>query len=466
MANDQNPYTSALIATAAAEAEAKRKLNVAEAAVAAYPDNSLYQAGLELNREQFAATQVAYKNASVNFNSANTPIAKANAEGSDTGTNGDLRTTSQTQATPANPLNITNDDSGDAWAPTTSGTGAGTSTDSSKSINADDSSVANKNSAQALALSPSTATLNQLIPTQPNQLDQYASYTYALSWYVLSTQQFNDMVDSNKPNVATWQLLMQSGGAPIRGRSPAFSLDYYMDDLEITTLIPNGGVRFAHSLTDIKFKVTEPNGITLIQSLFNAVQSVYGKAKQSQTDTSNNGTSVAKSSGNANGSVNYLQAHYCMVIQFYGYDSNGNLVAPAKGAFNTSASSGGYGQTSVIKKYYPFRITDIKFSIANRAIEYIITGKPVAQSYGFTTDRGTVPYPFTMAGSTVEQLLTGSKITSGGDTVNTADKGARKDTPNPGIAPAPFVDPIQATGNISQQQADTLNLIAAGNMGA
>ena len=92
MANDQNPYTSALIATAAAQAEAKRKLTAAEAAVAAYPDNSSYQAQLELNQQQLSATQQAYKTASTNFNSANTPIAAQNSAGKDTGTNGDLRT--------------------------------------------------------------------------------------------------------------------------------------------------------------------------------------------------------------------------------------------------------------------------------------------------------------------------------------------------------------------------------------
>jgi len=338
-----------------------------------------------------------------------------------------VTTTQQSQSTPAPNAR----DDGPTQAPTSSGVGAGTTGSSATSVNADDNPTPTSASRQT-TISASTATLNQLIPTQPNQLDQYASYTYALSWYLLSTDQFNDMVASQKPNVAGWQLLMQSGGAPIKGRSPAFPLDYYMDDLEITTLIPNGGVRFAHSATDLKFKVTEPNGITLIQNLFNAVQRVYKNSQQSQTNTSNNGAPVAKSA-TANLTFNYLQAHYCMFIEFYGYDKDGNLVAPAKGAFNTSANSGGYGQTAVIKKYYPFRIVDIKFQIASRAIEYIITAKPPAQSYGFTTDRGTVPYAFTMAGATVQQLLNGDKVTEGGASTGTSDPGARKDTPTPAI---------------------------------
>jgi hypothetical protein len=161
---------------------------------------------------------------------------------------------------------------------------------------------------------------------------------------------------------------------------------------------------------DIKFRVTEPNGITLIQSLFNAVKSVYGA-----TPTTS-GTTDAP---------NYLTAQYCLVIQFYGYDANGKLVAPAKGTYSTS---GGYGQTAVITKYYPFTLTDIKFTVANKAIEYSIFGKPIPMKYNSSTDRGTIPHDFVMTGQTVNQLLNGKPIT----VKNTATDG-RNDKPAPPV---------------------------------
>ena len=422
--NDQNPYQSALIATASAQAEAKRNLDASQAAVAAYPDNSLYQAQLQLNQEQYAATQKAYTNAQTNFNSANTPIAEANSKGIDTGTNGDLRTTEQTQSTPAKPLNITNDDSGDAWAPTTIGTGAGTSSKSVNAINNDNNSTPTATTNQTV-INTTTARLNQFINTQANQLDQYASYTYSIGWYVLSQTQYNDMVLSHRANVSTWQLLMQSGGAPTQGRSPWFPYDFYIDDLEIESLILGGGSKKPWSSTSIKFKVVEPNGITLIENLFNAVQSVYKTAQQSQTDTSNNGAAAAKSPS-SNTVKNYLQAQYCLVIEFYGYDSDGNLVAPIKGAYNTASS---YGKTSVIIKYYPFRLSDITFMIANRAIEYTVTAIPIPQSYASTTDRGTVPFAVNLAGQTVDQLLNGSPI--GADNTTSTKSDGRKTQPVP-----------------------------------
>ena len=242
-------------------------------------------------------------------------------------------TTGQSQSTPAANAN----DDSPRQAPTQGGVGAGTSRNASQSVGADDNP-------RPVNVNVSTAALDQLIPTQPNQLDQYASYTYALSWYLLSPQQFNALGTSQRPNTAGWKLLCQSGGAPAAGRSPAFPLDYYMDDLEIITKSPGGGTRMAHSATDLKFKVVEPNGITLIENLFNAVQSVYKTAEQPQTNTSNNGAPAAKSAGDTAGTINYLSAYHCMVIQFYGYDVNGKLVAPVRGSFNADSQGGGYCQ--------------------------------------------------------------------------------------------------------------------------
>jgi hypothetical protein len=79
---------------------------------------------------------------------------------------------------------------------------------------------------------------------------------------------------------------MQSGGAPLSatsntsqptnlpGRSPFFPVDYYIDDLELFSKFPGKGVGMPHNVLDIKFKVTEPNGITLIDNLYAAVKKI------------------------------------------------------------------------------------------------------------------------------------------------------------------------------------------------
>ena len=297
-----------------------------------------------------------------------------------------------------------------------------------------------------------TQTFNGIIRTQSNQLDQYASYTYALSWYLLTPQQYTDFQAGVK-NSSQWSLLMQSGGAAVAqttpvandysiftgaapavpgGRSQFFPYDYYMDDLEITTLIPLGGTGLCHSATDIRFKVVEPNGISLINKLYQAVNTLY-KQPQPNTSGPTNNTNATTSIQNPN----YPMAHYCMVIHFYGYDQQGNLVAPAVGSYSPNGVPAKNDPKAVIEKYYPFVIANLKYRMANKQIEYEVTGKPQAHFYNIGTDRGSIPFNFNIVGSTVGQMLVGTPFTT---QTNTADPGARvtksKPTNLTGTSPA------------------------------
>jgi len=348
-----------------------------------------------------------------------------------------VKTIEQTQATPPNPISNPGNPVGpdtNASAGSSSGVGAGTSSNTNNSRGSDNTPGPNTATTQQ-ALSVFATSTNQLIVTQPNQLDQYASYTYGISWYVLSPQQYNATVNEQRANLGGWQLLMQSGGAPIKGRNPAFPLDYYMDDLEIDSNVM-GGQNMANTATRIKFRVVEPNGITLIENLFKAVQLVYQYAQQPNANTGG-----AAKQPTTTKTANYLQAQYCLVIQFYGYNKDGKLVAPAKGSYSaTSGSAAGAGnQQAVITKYYPFTLDTIDFRIANRAIEYDITGVPIPQWYASSTDRGTVPHDFVMTGQTVEQLLNGSPVTTAANTTGT---GERKTTTVPSKS-VPVADPYE-----------------------
>ena len=205
-----------------------------------------------------------------------------------------------------------------------------------------------------------------------------------------------------------------------------------MDDLEITTLIPLGGTGLCHSATDIRFKVVEPNGISLINKLYQAVNTLY-KQPQPNTSGPTNNTNATTSIQNPN----YPMAHYCMVIHFYGYDQQGNLVAPAVGSYSPNGVPAKNDPKAVIEKYYPFVIANLKYRMANKQIEYEVTGKPQAHFYNIGTDRGSIPFNFNIAGSTVGQMLVGTPVTT---QTNTADPGARVTKPKPtnltGTSPA------------------------------
>ena len=317
--------------------------------------------------------------------------------------------TGQSQSTPA----ANSRDDAYTQNPTSGGAGAGTTGNAATSKGADDNPGASNTTAQQVINQTFGTATNSQIITQPNVLDQYASYTYSISWYLLSPAQYNSLYTSMKVNTVGWQLLMQSGGIPVGNRNQFFPVDYYMDDLEIDSVVPLHGTNMINSATELKWKVTEPNGITLIEQLYKAVKSV--------TPSTPN--------------PNYLTAQHCLVIQFYGYDSQGNLVAPATGQTTTTGQLSNTNPKSVIQKYYPCVVTDIKFRVANKAIEYSVLAKPLVHFYNASTDRGTIPFAFSLSGQTVAQLLVGGTVSAAD--IAQFEPGARQESPTPSSASIP-----------------------------
>lgn len=307
------------------------------------------------------------------------------------GTNGRIRSITETQSTPPNsPVIFDNNTVQDVRAPATpnnrAGVGAGN----------EDNAPTGANATQRAITASFAGSANARIEPKPNILDRYASYTYSVSWYLLTPDQYNAMLTTQKKNIAGWQLLMQSGGAPtqantsdaVAGRNQYFSLDYYLDDLEIETLIPLKGTGMCHGASKLRFKVTEPNGITLLNNLYRAVTNLYKQENVSKDP-------------------NYVMAQYCLVIRFYGYDANGNLIQAGNQGQGTATST---DPRAVVEKFYPFVITNIKFRIAKSAIEYMVDGLPIGHFYNFGTDRASIPFNFSLLGQTVEDVLVGKPV--------------------------------------------------------
>lgn len=227
------------------------------------------------------------------------------------------------------------------------------------------------------------------IVAQDNVLDQYASYTYSLSWYLMDPDTYKTLIKSDKKNLNGYYLLVQSGGAPVAARSPFFPLDFYIDNFELSTIYSStpaaGG---SAQLTELSFTVTEPNGITLLSNLLNAVRELYESKNIAKPGTP----------------INYAAAQYCMVIRFYGYDINGNLVQPI------ARKTGGTDNRAAIEKFVPFTITGVEFKVANKLVEYMIKGIAVPDITGFSTDRGSIPQNFQFQGSTVKDILVGTVV--------------------------------------------------------
>ena len=281
-----------------------------------------------------------------------------------------------------------------------------------------------------------------LIAPQPNILDRYASYTYNVSVYLTSPEQYRQLITSKRRKINGYNLLFQSGGAPTNvggaqgalgaaqkatradleaegiglaptnnapgassadaGRSPFFPDDFYIDSVTIDNQFPGKQTGAAHMVTNMKFTVIEPAGITLIDRIYEAVQDFAPK--------------------DATGVINYTAAQYLMVVRWYGYDQSGKLVRPG-----ATGKDGLSDPNAVCEKFIPFIIKKINWSVSNKLVSYDFECGPVGQQIGGTTARGSIPYDIELSDSTVEGLLGGDAKYGTGATT-TASPGASTTT--------------------------------------
>lgn len=250
------------------------------------------------------------------------------------------------------------------------------------------------------------------IVPQGNVLDQYASYTYSISIYLMSATDYRQFITSPNALPGGSQLILQSGGAATGGgiiagadldpnledpaaagrarvanlgRNEFFSLDYYLDDVRLESVMSGKGVGQAHNVTKLQFRVIEPNGISFLDNLYKATDQYVRLSGTPQT--------------------NYAAQNYLMVIRFYGYDKDGNLVLSQNQPFLDPISRRRID--TIVEKFIPFQINGIKFRVANKMVEYDVDCAAVRTSVAAGAARGTIPYNVELTSQTLKDLLGG-----------------------------------------------------------
>jgi hypothetical protein len=411
-----------------------------EAQIAAIPDEQ---------PPQSAATDVAASAAGATQNPAPPPTAAGRlttteadklAAKTETGTNAPVRTLTETQSvnnTSGLPVysedgslatSRRNPETGELYTPLSEGRPGGQPGVGAKG---DDGATAANTTQIINAVSQA--------PFRPrdNVLDQYASYTYNIGWYLMTPEQYTELQKTSKISVSQYNLLVQSGGAPSTiagvqpdltttgvtagtsqsaGRNPFFALDYYFDNLEIKSVITGKGTNSVHNAAELSFTVTETAGITLIDNLWKAVKQVYKDSK-----------------------IPYSAAYYALIIRFYGYDENGKIVQ----------ASDSDNRNAIVEKIIPFRLSDINFTVANKLVEYHIKATAVPHLIGFGSNLGVVKKPVQISGGTVKDVLT-----KGVELAPVSADDGRKTTPTPATPSTP--------AKVSELPANQAAAIAAG----
>lgn len=179
---------------------------------------------------------------------------------------------------------------------------------------------------------------------QGNSLDQFASYNYEFTLGCLNAFEVN-FPDFTYRNREPFVTILRSSGGQTRGSRIIYETggktEYFIDDIEInSTVTPNGATRLTNA-TSFSLSITEP------YSMGNFLQALQVAALSS-------------------GHKNYIEAPYCLIVQFKGWDDFGRPINIP----NT-------------RRVWPIKFNQITFEVTEGGSVYKCTGTPYNE-IGFT----------------------------------------------------------------------------------
>jgi len=217
----------------------------------------------------------------------------------------------------------------------------------------------------------------------PNPLRNHNTYNYIITLGVLNPREYNDpSTYRNRGDFASYIIKSSGGNYANRYKvqdevnsASGGDAEYYIDDLEMDAVIaPNQNTGVALGTT-LSFKVIEPF------SMGNFIQALIGSAK-------------------SEGYVNYIDAPFCIRIDFVGWDEYGEQ------------------STKYIGKpiYVPIKITKVELSVTGAGSEYIVVAVPFSET-ALDDSVNETKTTINAVGTTVWEVLNGND-TSVAETMN------------------------------------------------
>lgn len=235
-------------------------------------------------------------------------------------------------------------------------------------------------------------------PNIKNPLANFSSYTYTISLYALTADNVNDFYRLGKWDTSKLELILQSGGVNASGknadapRSKWFNYDFYIDNLEIVSLVNSKETGAATTSYDFKFQIFEPYAMTFPSRLVFMQREIQQRA------------AIRK---NIVQQVDALNCPILLVIKFQGYDANGNLISELN-----SPGLAQYTQTDnpgAFERAFPIYISKFSFKLENKVTVYDIQAKVVDHQIAFGAKRGVIDVPISITADTVEAAIGGTK---------------------------------------------------------
>jgi hypothetical protein len=259
---------------------------------------------------------------------------------------------------------------------------------------------------------------------KPNPLSKFTSYTYGLSLYMVTAEALNNFTKKGgtltgiKGKNSGVYIVAQSGGInsdvedraitidrKLGGGSPGY--DYYLDDFEVSSYLPGGSNKGTAS-TEVKFKITEPYGFSFLRDLSIAATNI-------------NKASDFTKKLDPSKQPNAISQYFIMGVKFYGYDVNGDVVTGGNPLAQGYDNGDDTDPNAVIQRFYPLKLSNMKFSLDGKAVTYAFDGYIFAEFDGYNELNSTIQSAVKISGATVQDALTGEDgiITK----MNAANKG-------------------------------------------
>ena len=123
----------------------------------------------------------------------------------------------------------------------------------------------------------------RLAPAKKNRLYDYTSSTYRITLYLLSAEDYSALCDRPDTFNPQYVLISSGGGFPnpgefsmvrtgkeATGRHPDFMEDFFIEQLNLTTVVGLNAKTKASNAVEISFNIVEPYGMTLLDRLQSA----------------------------------------------------------------------------------------------------------------------------------------------------------------------------------------------------
>lgn len=240
-----------------------------------------------------------------------------------------------------------------------------------------------------------------------NPLGEYPTYTYQITLYMITPDAYDAFILSGRKDINALRkatpansspaevqnngayIIVQSGGIENDAlRANGFELDYYIDDLKITTATSGKDTMTATNVTDITFRIIEPYGFSFLSNLKRASNQLV----------------QATNSANLEKQTNPSRQFFMLGIRFQGLDGNGNPITSKESNAGLNERVGS-GDSGIYERFYDILITNISFKLDGKATSYNVQARSIAPQTAMGVERGICDTGCTLQANKVGEFL-------------------------------------------------------------